>query len=202
MWVYRSVLYINPGRMAEAIANLKETALPASVHRRLLRPLNGAEAANQLVDEFEFEDLDAAAADYGHPGLQSEASKRFVELNQNRGARELYRVVHDVPCQGAPGLWVDRRERWVPSPRMSEALELWRTFPRLTAKGWSLRIMTARTGSEAPALLVVETTCDSLAEGDAAIGKFGSTPEGAAFVAKLRELELREADKYLLRVVD
>jgi hypothetical protein len=201
MWVYRSVLYIKPGLMAEAIANLKDNPLPEGSLVRLLRPINGAEAANQLIQEIEFEDIDAVAANYGRPGPLDERVMRLVELNQNRAHRELYRVLHDVPCEGAPGLWVDRRTRYCPRARRDEALELWRTLPRLPMPGYSLRVLLPRTSSEREEPLVVEMTAASLEEGEA-FDTAGYWPEFPEWVKKVLACEEGFPKRDLLRVVE
>jgi len=201
MWVYRTILYIKPGRMAEAVANLRETPLPAEFRRRLLRPLNGAEAVNQLVDEIEFEDLDPAGAAYGRPEPVNEMSQRFIELNQNRGYRELYKVVYDVPPEGRPGLWVDRRTRYCPRVRRGEALKLWRAFPRLPIAGFGLRVLMPRTGSEREEPLTVEMTAASFEESEA----FDTTsfwPEFPEWVQKVLACEEGFPKRDVLRVVE
>jgi hypothetical protein len=202
MWVYRSVLYIKPGLMAEAIANLRENPLPAGIRQRLSRPLNGAEAANQLIQEFELEDIDAGAASYGRPGPESESSKRFIELNQNRGHRELYQVLHTLPSEGPPGLWVDRRTRFCPRMHVEEALALWRATPRLAVPGYSMRILRPRTSSERTEPLVIEMTAASLAKLEEALIAQGGTSEHLRMVIKLAAWEEGYPIRELLRVVE
>lgn len=202
MWVYRAVLYIKPGLMAEAIANLTGNPLPVGMRRRLLRPLNGAEAANQLIQEFEIEDVDAAVAGYGRPGPQSESSKRFVELNQNRGYYELYRVVHAVPGDGSPGAWLQRRVRWMKPGGRNEWVNLVRASTPFSWAGYSHRLLYPRTGTESGDILVDECTFSSLTEHDAVIREVTSRPENLEVVKKLGDLERRQNDVELYRIVE
>jgi hypothetical protein len=198
MWVYRSVLYIKPGLMAEAIANLKGNPLPEGIRVRLLRPINGAEAANQLVQELEFEDIDAVAADYGRPGPLDERVMRLVELNQNRGHRELYQVVHDVPGVGSPGAWVHRRTRWMKPGVRNEWVALMRSTVSWSYAGYSWRVMYPRTGAEIGDILIDEVTFSSLPEHDAAILERFSNAE----FLKFAEFERRQSDVDLYRMVE
>jgi hypothetical protein len=201
MWVFRSVLFIKPGLMTEAVAHQKAQPRPEWVRWRLLRPLTGPEAGNQLVTEFTFEDIDAAITSYSNPGPADEWTRRWVELNENRGIHELYQVQHDVPAAGESGLWVDRRIRYVKDRRRGEMIALWRGGSALDVAGGSLRVLTPRTGEADGDILVVETTCSSLVELDKAAGAFISTPEGKTFVQQLFALEQRTATRELLCVV-
>jgi len=52
MWVYRGVIYVKPGYIAEAIAHVKSAPPVEGVAVRVLRPVNGSEAATKLVFDF------------------------------------------------------------------------------------------------------------------------------------------------------
>ena len=201
MWVHRGVLYINPGFMAEAVAYGKGITPQPGVTLRVLRPINGSESQTQLVVEAQFEDVDAYFANHGRPQPAGEGMKRWLELNQSRGQWELYRVVHDVPCEETLGVWVDRRTRYCPRARRAEALELWRAVPRLSIAGYSLRVLLPRTASEREEPLVVEMTAASLTESetfDAA--KFW--PEFPDWVKKVLACEESFPKRDILRVVE
>jgi hypothetical protein len=201
MWVRRWVVLVKPELMAEAVAHLRAAPPQEGVTTRVLRPISGAEAASKLVYEKAFEDPDAQIASWADPQPPDEWKRRWIELSQNRGVLELYQVQHTVEAEGEPGLWVDRRVRWVRDGWRAEALKRWRHAPAVPVSGVSIRLLTPSTGEKAAGILVVESTFDSLVEFTAALRKVMATPEGDAWRASVKSLELHEPTKELLRVV-
>jgi hypothetical protein len=199
MWVRRWILYVKPGRMAEAVAHVKTVPPEEGVTYRMLRPITGPDAGDTLIVEASFEDPDAQYASVSDPQPPNEWMQHWIELSQNRGIHELYEVQYAVETEGAPGLWVDRRVRWVHRVHRSEALRRWRDVP--IAPGESYRVLTPRTGDKAGNILVAESTFDSLTEMDANLSEMLSTPEGRALAKSVKELEMHEPTMELLRVV-
>ena len=202
MWVYRGVIYIRPGLMAEGIAHLKRQPPVPGVTVRLLRPINGPDAHQQLIMERQFEDLDAVMASYNRPSPSGEWERAWVEISQNRGHWELYEVVYELTGQGTPGPWVDRRVRYCPRGRTPEALGLWRALPPHDLPGYSLRILLPRTSSEREQPIVQEMTAASLPQLRADITAYMSTPEGREWGSKVFACEVSYPQLDLLRVVE
>jgi len=201
MWVHRLVALVKPGLMAEAVAHAKTAPPEEGVTYRMLRPVTGEDAGNKLIFEFSFEDPDAYFSWLGNPQPPDEWMKHWIELSQFRGLHELYEVEHSVEAEGKPGTWVDRRIRYVKDRRRGEMITLWRGVSALPVAGFSLRVLTPRTGERDGDILIIETTATSLVELEKAIGAFGSSPEGSAFVLQLHALEQCMATRELLRVV-
>jgi hypothetical protein len=194
-------MYIKPGRMAEAVAHLKTAPPQEGVAYRLLRPISGAEAARKVIIEASFDDPDAQYASLSAPQPPGDWMQRWIELSQHRGIQELYQVRHAVEAEGAPGLWVDRRVRWMQDGKRGEAIRRWRQSPMTPPSGGSLRILAPRTGKKAGNLLVVESTFDSLTEMDANLSEMLSMPEDRAWAGSVKELEMHEPTVELLRMV-
>ena len=199
MWVQRWVLFVKPGLMAEAVAHLKTAPPREGVTFRLLRPISGVEAGTKVIAEASFDDPDAQFAPDSNPQPPNEWMQRWIELSRYRGIHELYQVQHTVEAEGEPGLWVDRRVRWVKDGKRGEALRHWRQSPSLS--GVSLRVLTPRTGDKADNILVAELTFDSLAEFTTGVSEMLATPEGGAWAASVKALEMHEPTVELLRVV-
>lgn len=205
MWVYRGVIYVKPGYIAEAIAHVKSAPPVEGVAVRVLRPVNGSEAATKLVFDFSFEDVDAYFASRGRPGPANAWMQRWIELNQSRGEYELYQVVHEVPSKGAPGAWVQRRVRWMKPGARNEWVSLVRDaspLPWTGYSGYSFRVLYPRTGKEIGDILIDEVTFSSLAEHDAFIRDAVQASETPPWVKRLGELERRQSDVELYRVVE
>jgi len=202
MWVYRGVLYIKPGLMAEAVEYGKSLPTPPGVTIRMLRPINGPESQTQLIVETEFEDVDAYFASHGRPKPVGEGMKRWLELNQSRGHWDLYRVVHDVPGVGHPGAWVQRRTRWMKPGVRDEWVSLMRSTVSWSYAGYSWRVLYPRTGIEIGDILIDEVTFSSLPEHDAAVREAVRAAENAELLRKFGEFERRQSDVDLYRVVE
>jgi hypothetical protein len=187
--------------MAEAVAHVKTVPPEEGVTYRMLRPISGPQPLDTLIVEASFEDPDAQYAAVSDPQPAGEWIRRWIDLSQNRSIHELYEVQHTVEGEGAPGLWVDRRVRWVHRAHRSEALRRWRDVPWVPASGESYRVLTPRTGDKASNILVVEQTFDSLVEADTTGSEMLSTPEGRAWANSVKELEMHEPIMELLRVV-
>ena len=201
MWVRRRVMFVKPGLMAQAVAHLKTAPSQEGVTVRLLRPTSGVEASTTLIAEVSFADPDTQFASWSNPQPPGEWMQRWRELSQSRGIHELYQVRHTVEAEGAPGLWVDRRVRWVQDGKRGEALTRWRRSPPVSVPGASFRVLTTRTGKMAGNILVVESTFDSLAEFETSLGEMLATPKGSQWAASVKDLELHEPTMELLRVV-
>ena len=50
-------------------------------------------------------------------------------------------MVHEVPSEGAPGRWLDRRVRWVKGRQRDNAVALWRRIPPVCWEGYSFRVL-------------------------------------------------------------
>jgi hypothetical protein len=199
MWVRRWILYVKPGLMAEAVAHVKTVPPEEGVTYRLLRPISGPEAGDKLIVEASFEDPDAQYASVSDPQPPNEWMQHWIELSQNRGIHELYQVRHAVETEGVEGLWVERRVRWVQDGKRGEALRRWRQSPPVPGSSW--RVLTPRTGKMIGNILVIETACDSLTEWGTNLSEMLSTPEGSAWAASVKALEMHEPTMELLRVV-
>jgi hypothetical protein len=168
---------------------------------RLLQPISGEEAGNTLIAEASFDDPDAQYAPLSNPQPPNEWMQRWIELSQYRGNQELYQVRHAVEAEGAPGLWVERRVRWVQDGKRGEALDRWRNAPSVPVSGRSGRVLTPRTGAKAGNILVIESTFDSLAEWETSLRALLDTPEARAWADSVKALEMHEPTTELLRVV-
>ena len=192
-------MYIKPGRVAEAVAHLKTVPPQEGDPFRLLRPISGVEAGDKLIAEASFDDPDAQYAPLSDPQPPNEWTQHWIKLSQNRGIHERYRVQHEVEAEGAPRLWVERRIRWVQDGKRSEALRRWRQSPPVP--GASFRVLTPSMGEKAGNILVVENTFDSLAKWRTSLSEMLSTPEGSAWAASVKALEMHESTMEFLRVV-
>jgi len=199
MWVRRWILYIKPGRMAEAVAHLKTAPPEEGVTVRLLRPICGAQAGETLIAEASFDDPDAQYAPLSDPQPPNEWMQRWIEISQSRGTHELYQVEFTVETEGTPGLWIDRRVRWVKDGWRGEALKRWQQAPLKLPPGTALRILTPCTGELIGNVLVVETTFESLTESETT--EMLSQPEGRIWATSVKALEMHEPTLELLRVV-
>lgn len=201
MWVRRWILYVKSGLMAEAVAHVKTVPPEEGVTYRMLRPISGPQALDTLIVEASFEDTDAQYAAVSDPQPADEWIRRWIELSQNRSIHELYQVQHTVEAEGAPGLWVERRVRWVQDGKRGEALDRWRNAPSVPVSGGSGRVLTPRTGEMIGNILVTESTFDSLAEWETNLRALLDTPEARAWADSVKALEMHEPTMELLRVV-
>ena len=95
-------------------------------------------------------------------------------------------------------MWVERRVAHIKRGRMQEAVEL---LDSHRVEGYTVRLLTARTGKEAGATLVIEIEYPSIEEYDQALAAMLATPEGMVFHEKWDELNDRTMTRELYRVV-
>jgi hypothetical protein len=186
MWIHRQTTFLKPDFMAEALAHVSGQVLPPGTSRRLLRPIAGPEAGTKLVFEYAFGE---GMAEPLYAAMTSardldEFSRKWITFSENRGIHELLKVVHEVPAAGKAGDWVDRRIVYVQPGRMADAIAFQKSWGKLDVEGFSYRVLTPRTGTEAGSILVTEATFSKLAEFDAAVARYAGTPEGARFLAQ------------------
>ena len=96
-------------------------------------------------------------------------------MNQHRGIHELYKVIHDVPGEGAPGSWIDRRVTYINPGRMNDAITAQIECP-FGVPGMSFRLLRPRTGDDRDNILVREFGFGSLVAFDEAVAAFVGGP--------------------------
>ena len=199
MWIHRVTSFIKPGLMAEAVAHHASQPLSKGMTRRLLRPITGEQSTTKLVIELGFGDADAVYTAFMQPGPLSESSKKWIELNENRGTHELLQVVHEVPAQGPVGEWVDRRVFYV--RRTAEAIAILKSMSGVSVEGYSCRLSRPRTGAERESILIQDATFASLEQAEVAIANWFSSPEGVELMARWREVTQGRGIDELYRIM-
>ena len=193
MWVDRRVLYINKGRMADAIALMKEWPAPeGTISRRLLKPRTGAGCSHILVADRTFESLDAADSHSRESIERTERSPvydKWFDMNEHRGIHELYTVENDEPGDGSAAKWLYRRVAHLQFGRYFEAIELLNSVPRLNVKGQSRRLLVPRAHDLTDSSrVVIETTAASIDEYANAYRARWQTEEGRSWLAEWGEV--------------
>ena len=200
MWLRRSTAFVKPGLMAQAVELLKgRKRSEGTAERRILRPATGPESNDQLILESAFEDPDAMFARWSY-----EVNSKWVEVSQHRAIHELYEIIQDVPSEGPPGPWVDRRVFRIKQGRMKEALDLQIEGPpgwRDALPGISFRLLRPRTGEDCSSILVHEFGIQSLAAFDEALATLLSSPEGAEWLSRWVSVIKRSSVFELYRVI-
>ena len=98
MYIYRTISYAKPGKLAELIplARKRFGRLPEAAHLRLMVAATGPEAASTLVAEFEIESYDAFVAAAAKEESIAEAQavvRQWDELLLRSTTHELYRLL-------------------------------------------------------------------------------------------------------------
>jgi hypothetical protein len=202
MWIHRVTSFVKPGLMDQAFAHITSQPPAQGMTRRILRPITGLESTTKVVYELGWSgDIDARYEAITNPKPLSENAQKWITLNENRGTHELLKVVYELPAEGEPGGWVDRRVIYAPPGRTAEAIALWKGLGRIGVEGFSYRLLTPRTGVEAISLFVAEWTFQGLEEWDTAFASYRATPEAAPIREKWAEMNPYRSTWELYRVI-